>query len=388
MSWRGMRGRALVAVACAAAIAGCAGTTTGTGTEPSGGATPAAQPSPATALPASWPEHELVAEGEALSLASQVYDPATGMLYALVPRTSPTASGPHVLEAIDVRTGATRRGGTYQATGLALADGELWVYSSTGARPQVAEVGLGSLTTVRYDMVPSGAGPFGSAAPVVAGPAGSVWIGTSRALLRVSVRSGAVLARVALPAGLGLSGIAADPAGGDLYVSAAHEAGGGAFEGAVVLEYAAGTGALLATADGAPISDSVAGAELTGVPGGVWVSFRTGMLGVSVLLSSRRLAVVAAGDPASPATSVYHWAMSSQSVYGGGTLWVATVTGLVACVNPATGKVMAAETVTSATARPGSLLLADPATRELTGVVMSGTGGALVSVSPPSRCWR
>lgn len=321
-------------------------------------------------------------ETQPLSQSSQVYDPATGMVYALVPRKPAATTGPSVLEAIDWHTGAVRRGGTYQPGKLALADGRLWVYGT-----RVAEVEPKGLTTVRYVQLPAVPGQYGSAAPVAAGPAGSVWIGTSRALLRVSARSGAALNRVALPAGLELTGIAADANGGDLYVSAGHEAGGGV-EGAEVLEYAAGSGHLLATADRSPISDSVAGAQLTGVPGGVWVSFRTGMLGLSVLLSSRRLAVVKAGDPGSSATNTYHWAMSSQSVYGGGTLFVTTSTGLVACVNPASGKVLATEHVASPGAAPSELLTVSPAARDLTGVITDPTKAELVSLSPPRACWR
>lgn len=61
--------------------------------------------------------------------------------------------------------------------------------------------------------------------------------------------------------------------------------------------------------------------------------------------------------------------------------------GAVACVNPATGKTVATESLTSPTARLNDLLTAGAPERELFGIVTSGDGGALVSISPPPGCW-
>jgi hypothetical protein len=277
-SWgrRGNPGRIgsgiLIAVACVAAIAGCGRTAAGIGSAVTSATVRTATPH-TTTLPAPWPERDLLPENGTLAYASQVYDPATGTLYALAAMTPQAPDGPYVLEAVNVRTGAIRRGGTYQASELSLAAGYLWVpeaeYAGSGEQLMVQEVGLGSLTTVRSAQISSDFESSGVAAAVAAGPAGSVWAGAGNSLLRVSVSNGAVLARATLPAGLGLSGMAADPDGGYLYVSAAHELGGGASEGAVILEYAADTGELLATADRSPIDYSISGADLTGVPGGV-----------------------------------------------------------------------------------------------------------------------
>jgi outer membrane protein assembly factor BamB len=400
----------LAAAACAAALAGCSGLTSSargpgangspaSGSGPAASATlrtatrPSATPPSATArtatLSAPWPEREVLPESLSFADFFQAYDPATGTLYALLPKQPNDAVGPRVLTAVDVRTGATRRGGTYETSELTLADGYLWVYHNAGQRTQVDEVAAGTLATVRAILLPSSLGPF-EAGPAVAGaPDGSAWVGTRQTLWRVSLRTGAVLTKVTLPAGLALATMAADPDGDYFYVAAAHEVGGGAVEGAVILEYSESTGALLATADGTPISYSIAGATLTAVPGGVWVSFRTGMLGANVLLSGHGLAVIAAPDLPAARLGAYYFAMSSTATYGGGTLWVtATDDGLVACLNPATGKVIAQETFSSfSTARPDELLTADPATRELYGTVIAGTFAALVSITPPAACW-
>ena len=346
-------------------------------------ATPAVQPVRAVELRAPWPERRIVPErGYAVG---QVFDPAAGVLYALVQGTPARAGGPWVLQATNVRTGAVRQGGSYPVTGLSLASGYLWVdgWPAAGTPPVLREVSPGTLRTVRSVSIP---GAYW-ATVVAAGPAGSVWAGSGRTLLRVSAGRGTVLARAVLPAGLGVDELAVSPDGADRYVAAAHVVAGGAEEGAVVLEYSARTGDLLAEADRTPISYSVAGAELTALPGGVWVSFRTGSLGVSVLLSERALATVIAPGPAVSTASVYRWPMSSSSVYGGGALWVTTQTGLVACVNPATGRVRAAETVTSTAAQLGGLLAADGAARHVFGLALNDGYGGLVAITPPRGCW-
>jgi hypothetical protein len=84
-------------------------------------------PGPPT-LPAPWPERGILRESSELSTASQVFDPDTDTLYALVPKT-PTS---YVLLATDLRTGAVRQGQSYPAPQLVLASGYLWVFGYAG----------------------------------------------------------------------------------------------------------------------------------------------------------------------------------------------------------------------------------------------------------------
>jgi hypothetical protein len=349
-----------------------------------------------------WPERGLLlAEGNdpPLAFGSQVLDLAAGVLYALVPVTLTSPSAPDVLEAIDLRTGRVRRGESYQADVLALASGSLWVsvYSGPGGHPELAQASPATLATIRSVPLPGS-----SASPawvVAAGPAGSVWAGAGRTLLRVSASTGAVLARAVLPAGLQLTALAAGPGGANLYAAALRLPPP---FGAVVLEYSADSGRLVTQTDRGTLRWSVGGASLTAVPGGVWVWFRTGMLGQSGLLSARSLSV-AGGFPAtsspadSPATgigTVYDWAMGSNSAYGGGALWVTTSPGLLACVNPVTGRVTAQELVTL----PGQALgvyamAADRTARQVVAVISttSNTTGAMTvtleTITPPRNCW-
>jgi hypothetical protein len=360
---------------------------------------------PAAAAPvmasARWPERGIVlAKGNdpTLAFAPQVLDPAAGVLYALVPTSVASPSAPYVLEAIDLRTGRVRRGESYrQAFALTLASGSLWVsVAGPGGHPVLDAASPRTLATIRSVPLP---GPSTMAWVVAAGPPGSVWTGAGRTLLRVSAGTGAVLTRAVLPSGLYLSALAAGPGGENLYAAAARLPKP---YGAVVLEYSAGTGRLLAQSDGATLKWSAGGAWLTAVPGGVWVWFRTGMLGQSGLLSARSLSV-AAGFPTafhpadSPVTgigTVYSWAMGSDSAYGGGALWVATTGGLLACVNPVTGQVLAQETVTSGQALGVYAIAADAAARQVVAVTstISNTTGfttvTLLTISPPRDCWR
>jgi hypothetical protein len=342
----------------------------------------------------------LLAEGNdpPLSFAGQVLDPAAGVLYALVPASVASPSAPYALEAIDLRTGRVRRGESYRrAYALVLASGALWVSGSgPGGHPVLDEASPGALATIRSVALP---GPSTSAWVVTAGPPGSVWAGAGRTLLRVSASTGAVLARAVLPQGLDLTALAAGPGGENLYAAAARLPKP---YGAVVLEYSAGAGRLLAQSGEATLKWSAGGAWLTAVPGGVWVSFRTGMLGQSGLLSARSLSVAGgfptnfnlADSPATGVGTVYDWAMGSDSAYGGGALWVTTTGGLLACVNPATGQVRAQETVTSGQALGVYALAADRPARRVVAVIstISNTTGfttvALLTVTPPGDCWR
>ena len=317
-------------------------------------------------------------ENDYLASAAQVLDPAHGTLYALVPRKLPTVRGPWALRAIRLRDHTSRSGGTYPVPGIALAGGFLWAYGDTAAgQALVSEINPRTLATVRQEKMGS---DQAGVAGVAAGPAGSVWTGFGRTLLRLSVRTGAVLARATLPAGLGLESITASPAGTVLYASTTRANTGGC----VMLGYSAVTGRLLARAAAPPLAYSVAGAMLTAVPGGVWASFRTGMMGQSVLLSQRGLAIIAR-PPAELGLGPYEWPMGSSAVYGGGSLWVATESGLVACLNPATGTIRAQEAVTSPAAQVWDLLAADSGPRLLYGLTQGSA--ALVTITPPPRCW-
>lgn len=335
-----------------------------------------------------WPSRAVLRESDVEAIANQVADPAAGAVFVLASRTSTPVRGPWALCRISLGTGAVRLGRTFPGGGVTMASGYLWVYSAPGARaqPVVSQVNPVTLEPVRSIRLPSVPANFGGLpVAVTAGPAGSVWIGSDRTLLRVSVSTGKPLTAVTLPHGLAGGNAAVNPAGTTLYVSATHVVRGG-IEGLVMLEYDARTGRKLTEASGGVIRYSVAGASLTAVPGGVWASFRTGMLGLTIHLGANSLQMIAPPGPGIALTrpgGVFHWSMYETTSYGGGALWVANQAGIVACLDPRTGTTRASEHL------PQSQLIyhidaIDPTAR----TIYALHNADLLQITPPGRCWH
>ena len=321
-------------------------------------------------------------------ISDQAIYPASGAEYALVSRASTPRRGPYVPECTELRTGAVHRGPTFPVGNLTVAAGYLWVYGvqAPGAQPVVDQVSPVTLARIRSIRLPHEPASFGWPA-FAAGSGHTVWIGSYRTVLRLDVATGARLTRLTLPPGLVAGVPAVDPAHRILYVSAAHGTRGGGVGGAVMLEYAARTGRLLATASGGLLHDSLAAAGLTAVPGGAWVSFRTGMMGLTVHLSRDGLRMIAPPGPGialRPANGLFHWFMFAATAYGGGALWLANQEGITACLDPRTGRARASEHATHAANRLIFQILAvDPVRR----VIYGWSGRGLLQLTPPRRCW-
>jgi hypothetical protein len=317
------------------------------------------------------------------AIADQVVDLAAGAVFLLASQTNTPVRGPWVLCRISLATGAVRLGPTFPVGGLTMASGYLWAYSAPEPRvqPVVTEVNPATLQRVRLIRLPSvPANTGGMPVAVTAGPAGSVWIGSDRTLLRVSASTGTTLTTVTLPPGLTSGDAVVNPAGTTLYVSAINNTAGG-----MILEYNARTGRKLAAASGGVIRYALAGASLTAVPGGVWASFRTGMMGLTIHLGAHRLAMIAPPGPrivrAPP--GIFHWPMYATTSFGGGTLWLANETALMACLDPRTGAIQASEHL------PPSQLISgfdaiDPVARTIFALHYSD----IVQITPPRRCWH
>jgi hypothetical protein len=289
-------------------------------------------------------------------------------------------------------TGAARRGPAFPVSTVSAAGGFVWVSGdlsagsspSASSRPVLYQVNPRTLAIVASWRLPGRPGGYVPVS-VAAGPAGTVWVGWGGSLRQVRTRTGVTVRQVRLPVGLLASDIAVDPAGRYLYV-----AGEGRLGGVTALEYAAGTGRLLATAARSALRFSAGGAALTAVPGGVWASFRTGMLGQTVLLRRAGLGSVplpASYLPGVPPASVqpdfYHYAMGASTAYGGA-LWLTQGTGgLTGCAAPGTGQVRSVATL-RLLAGGGELLAVRPSTRQ---VFAAGPSGLIV-ITAPARCWR
>jgi hypothetical protein len=318
-----------------------------------------------------------------------VIDPAADTAYALVPRTVSPERGPYRLTCTALPGGPVKKGPTLRAPDLALASGYLWAIGQSGRQPVITQIDPRSLRVIRSIRLPGVAASAYAAVPLAGGPGHSIWAGSSTSgraatLFRVDTRSGRILATARLPARTVADDLAADPSGTVLYASAAHAVRGGT-EGNLVLEFDARSGRLIAAADHGLVTYSVAGSALTAVPAGVWVSFRTGMLGLTLHLRQAGLAPRAPPGPGvarSAPASLFHWAMYASTAYGGGSLWLANQGGFVACLDPATGRARAIERL-SQSKLIFQLFAADRARHVLYGADSRG----VVAITPPAACW-
>jgi hypothetical protein len=337
---------------------------------PAGQATPAGGP---------WPSRTVLRESARVRSANQVLSLARGADYALVPVNQPETV--FQLQRISLASGAVQRGPRFRASRLRLASGFLWVYGPVYSGPHSSRVRLvlrqfspSSLRLIRsWTLLPTHRLVSLSDVSVAPGPGPrpTIWVGFQRTLRLISVTSGATLRRARVPAGFSITDVATDPQRRRLYAAAEPRLGGGA-----VFEYRARSGRQLASATGKPVEFALAGSDLTAVPGAVWSSFRTGMMGETVLLRARDLSAVPLHRP------VFEWAMWATTVYGGGALWLGTMDAAAACIGPQSGAVRARSAV-RALRGSGQLLTVDPGRHLVYAVGQRG----VVAISPPPACW-
>jgi hypothetical protein len=339
--------------------------------------------------PAPWPDKTLapVAGPGALNAADND-------AYSLVSETTTPEQGPYRLERTDLTDDSVERGPLFLQDSLAFLDGDLWVFGAvtmSSGRPttqaQGYEVDPETLSVIRTLPLPP-AMPADGIMALAAGPEGTLWIGYSQNLLRVDVATGHILDEITAPSGLIVSDVAVDPTGRFLYVSYAHNVGGpteGAEEGAVVYEYDAVSGRELVDTVGGPVIGSVAGANLVAVPGGVWVSFRTGMAGLTVFLRQSDLAVSAGATSDSTIGSPFAWMMDASVAYGDGTLFLAQEGGLVACIDAQTGEVRGTETLPNSAEEDGVITVL--AVNGSAGLVYGWNEDGVIAITPPASCW-
>jgi hypothetical protein len=118
---------------------------------------------------------------------------------------------------------------------------------------------------------------------------------------------------------------------------------------------------------------------------GVWASFRTGMMGLTIQLGASGLRMIAPPGPRivrSPPNGVFHWPMFETTSYGGGALWVANELVIVACLDPRTGTIRASEHLPLSQFISGFDAI-DPAAR----TIFALHYGDLLQITPPRRCW-
>lgn len=308
--------------------------------------------------------------GEPPGIVNQVVDPPAGVDYVL-------ASDGHGyrLRAMPLSGAFPTVGPKFPVFGISLGAGSIWVY---GARPAgslvLYQVNRSTLAVTRSWQLAGNQRRSGFVA-VAPGGGGTEWVGFLRTVLRINARSGAIVSRIRLHSGLTVSDLSVDPAGRHLYVVANTSVSSSA-----VVEFDPASLRELASNSGGDLRFSVGGASATAVPGGVWISFRTGMLGETLLLSQRNLRMVKLPGATKP-RSLFHWVMFASTKYAGRSLYLARQDGIIACLNPRTGAVRSRGRL-SQLVNAGQLLQPGRHGRPLYGLSPS----ALIAISSPAAC--
>jgi hypothetical protein len=329
----------------------------------------------ARAVAPSWRVHDLARESATLRSSGQVISAARREGFALLPDLTSTH---FQLERFAVTGGHVLRGPAFAVGRLLLAGGFLWVYGeipagrdSPFAKQVLYQVSEQTLAVVRSRVLdPRHRAEFLDDAEVAPGPGHSVWVGFERTLLRISTATGATIRRERIPAGVFVDALATDPGQRHLYVGAEPTRGG-----AMVFEFLAGSGRRQAPAGGRKIRFALNGPTLTGVPGGVFGVYRTGMAGQVTRLSQHGLRIQPLHNP------VFAFFNSASAVYASKVLFLTKLDGGPACVSPG-GAVR--HSTTLAAIKDRSDLLAVDARAHL--VYALGPHG-LLAITPPASCW-
>jgi hypothetical protein len=148
----------------------------------------------------------------------------------------------------------------------------------------------------------------------------------------------------------------------------------------VIDEVGADTGRVIAHQ---AIEYGVGGAVLTPVPDGVWVSYRGGMAGTSVLYRSAGLALVPWPRSVAPFPAVPRYGseqiMGLSATWLGGTLWLQSDSG-ISCVVLSTGKFLAGIAFGSSGSTPWIPFAS------LDGLLYATDTYGIIAVRPPPVC--
>jgi len=169
--------------------------------------------------------------------------------------------------------------------------------------------------------------------------------------------------------------VAPSPSGRHLYVATSDRYGR-----SPVLEYTTARGRMIAMNTKTVIAVAEGGGTLTAAPCGVWVSFRTGMEGLTVLLRQGTLRMVRLPGSGQP-DSLFAWAMWAGTEYTGTSLYLARADGTAACLSPRTGQPRTRGTA-AGRVEIDRLLGARRAGMVLYALSPAG----VIAVTPPARC--
>lgn len=202
------------------------------------------------------------------------------------------------------------------------------------------------------------------------------WVGETGKVAELDLVTGKVLRQIALPDRQGEFSVSV--LGSMLYAIT------GSIGATPIEVYAVSLSS--GTVVGSKAFEGVAG-NVAAVPGGVWVSYRTGMLGTAELLAAPHLSV-ASPQPSSPFSKLplpgTSAAMGIQVTVTGQTAWLETVSG-IACVDATTGRLRAGFAFPNGT----GLSVIGAVGDHLYAVASSPSpsGERVVELEAPASCW-
>lgn len=366
-------GSVAVAVACGAIGAAAAGAAVNTGISPAGH--PAMQRTHAShASAAGWRAHIVLREPSRLGIENQVVDGRTRTVFALSAIHHGSAFRLH---RMPLARGRATTGPTFPVNEIALGAGSVWIFGARPASPAAVslllyQVNPATLHIVRLWQL-SPPRRIGGFVGFSAGRNGTVWVGFLRTILHINARTGRTVGRIKIGRAHSITDVAVDPAGTHLYVVETTRIGG-----AVAAEYSTLTGRLLAVNGRSPLKFSVGGGHATAVPGAVWISFRTGMLGQTVLLKQKGLRLVKL--PVTPG-SLFAWPMFASTEFAGHALFLARVDGKIGCMEPRTGHVLSRGRISQLNGG-GELIGSAEAGR----VIYATAPAGVLAINPPAAC--
>lgn len=326
---------------------------------------------PSTTAPASggWPVRPATSTGTVQDIA-----PTGPALYWLAVTGAGTETAATVtpvrydLLSHRVTSGAAVTG-IVGSPALTVTGGWVWVVIGQGANAVLEQLDPVTLAadaerplSVTDTLSPSQSNPLLTA--TVGGP---LWVAAGEDVWEVDPSTGII--ENEFDAGDQISSMSTDPAGTLLYTGGGLPPGQ---YGMVVSEYDARGGRLL---DRSYQRDAVNGGTVAATNGGVWVSYRTGMAGPALELSSDHLnKIEPPTDPNGP-FGTFDQIMGVSSAVSDGVLWLSSTNALT-CADPTTSVVRARDTtdVLGPVASGGLLYAASP------------SGGVEV-ITPPTLCF-
>jgi hypothetical protein len=259
--------------------------------------------------------------------------------------------------------------------------------------PELCQLNPATLHLVRDVSLPAPKpdSGVGLATLVSPGPHHTVWVGYGNTLVHLDSRTGAIISTETIASG-SVTSLATDPEDHLLYVSISYPTIDGKMVDAAVEELLATSGqSLFTTSATSPVTGSVAGGILTALPNGVATSFRTGMMGATVLLNAAGLTAITPPGLSTtdsgfdkPPGDVFSWPMGDSTIYAAGSLWIQNQWGVLACVNPTTGAVFDSEQ----TWQPSAIFMTLLGTRPTTHQLLVAFEDEVISITAPKVCWH